>query len=49
MGTWPSVLQKVDSYRGNQAWIALLAGAVLVVILFVIGMLGGKAGSSRVR
>jgi len=49
MGTWPALLQKIDGYRGNQAWITLGGGAVLVIILFVIGMLGGKAGSSRVR
>jgi len=45
MGTWPSVLQKIDTYHGNQAWITLGAGAVVVIILFVIGMLGGKAGA----
>jgi hypothetical protein len=49
MDTTPAILQKLDSYRGSQGFIALGAGAVLVIICFVIGMLAGKAGSSRVR
>jgi hypothetical protein len=49
MDTWPSVLQSLDAKHGSQGLIALGVGAVLVGIFFVVGLLGGKAGSSRVR
>jgi len=47
--TWPSILQSIDSKHGSQGFIMLGAGVVVVAICFVIGFLGGKAGSSRVR
>ena len=47
--TWPSILQTIDAKRGSQGFIMLGAGLAVVLICFVIGILGGKAGSSRVR
>ena len=47
--TWPGILQTINDKRASQGYVMLGAGVVVVGICFVIGFLGGKAGSSRVR
>jgi len=47
--TSPSILQTIDARKGTQGFVVLIGGFVVVLICFVIGFLGGKAGSSRVR
>lgn len=49
LGTWPSMLRTISGWGTNQAWYTMAAGFGLVAILFIIGWLGGKAGSARVR
>jgi len=48
-GTWPSILQTVNGWGKSQGFYVMFGGLVVVGICFVIGFLGGKAGSSRVR
>jgi hypothetical protein len=38
-----------DGMRSREALYTLGGGLVLVAILFIIGWLGGKAGSTRAR